>query len=423
MISGRATSAAERPPQAHPDVAATTSSRRPDPIDMVVRKTCENSLVAAVCILSTPLSRRRLAVVLEVCHSVERWFNAQSTVCRSVQENLQWLLSQASGKCMQHIVVIRSPLVLRAALSRLGFWLPTMDSAGPEDALLCADELVAADVGGLALSTMRRRLIRTLPITRGWPMQAVRMLSTDPGVAAAVAADFLQQWNLYVRMRDSHNQDMFVRLIVQRSQFARPCVEQLMRALTESGGVVTEQIRGHLRSFVARCTSTTVCEDGFNTMKNSQVLVQRRRLLGLERAMASVIKKHTLGERHRYQELEGDVAVAYRAARVPSSFFVASAKDASLNLKEIIGTTQAASRWSGGVERVHSPIADVALMERGAAEGDFAILAGARLGCLMRVTHALVVRERPQNNRTEQGWFFSLGQVGDSTQRCCCGPQ
>lgn len=60
-------------------------------------------------------------------------------------------------------------------------------------------------------------------------------------------------------------------------------------------------------------------------------------------------------------------------------------------------------------------IADVALMEKAAAECD-TTLAGAGLGCRMRLTHAIVVRERQQDGRPEQKWFCSLGQVAD--QQC-----
>lgn len=76
----------------------------------------------------------------------------------------------------------------------------------------------------------------------------------------------------------------------------------------------------------------------------------------------------------------------------------------------IIGNSQT-TEW------VHSPIADVALIETGAAVGEFAILANPWLGCLMKVTTALAVREHACHawaGSASQGWFFAIGQVGDS---------
>lgn len=77
---------------------APTTRRRPDVVDKVVRAQCENSLVVGVYLLSCPLARRRLATFVEVADSVERWYAAQSTRCRSVASNKDWFAEQASGK-------------------------------------------------------------------------------------------------------------------------------------------------------------------------------------------------------------------------------------------------------------------------------------------------------------------------------------
>lgn len=389
-----------------------TTSRRPDVVDRAVRSSCENSLVVGVYLLSAPLARRRLAIFLEVSDPVERWFNTQSRTCRSVRENRTWTLQQVSGQCMQHIALIWVPMTLRASLKRAGFWLPHSDVTVPPESVAALDDALAGEIGSLVLSMLRHRLIRTLPLTLGWPANAILMMeSPESEASVAEARRLMGAHEQYRAMVASQGEDDKIADLCKRSMFARPIVQRIVRGLQENGGAPSPRLQEFLRGIFSRAVSTTMVEDGFNHMKNDKVFTKRRRLGAPERSMAAVACSGVLSSRHRYSELDRGVGLCQRGGQLPREVFRPDPKEASVDCRDIVGKRANTSWWSPNAERSQCPIADLALMSHGDSVGDYTVLAHSWLGVFMKPDHLIVVRKREPAGGC---WHFALGPVGDS---------
>lgn len=173
-IGEQAASAAEG------DIPAATTSRRSDRVDHALRSSCANALVVAVCLLSEPLAWRRLAQFVEITGHISRWHSQASEKCRSLSCCQMWLRHQCMGGCMNNIGCIWSSLMLPASVARQGFWTPHQGRDAPSPATTCMGDGLAEEVGAFALSLIRLRLIRTLPLTSGWPNCAGRLLEDPP---------------------------------------------------------------------------------------------------------------------------------------------------------------------------------------------------------------------------------------------------
>lgn len=238
-------------------------------VDRALRSSCANALVMAVCLLNEPLAWRRLAQFVEITGHISRWHSQASEKCRSVSCCQMWLRHQCMGGCMNNNGCIWSSLMLPASVARQGFWTPHQDRDAPSPATTCMEDGLAEEVGTLALSLIRLRLIRTLPLTSGWPNCAGRLLE-DPQSAEAEAGRILGCFVAFERLKASQGEHDFLRSLVNRSLFQRPVVLMLVKGLQESRGAISQRLRDVLSRHLNKCTSTTVIEDCFNSMKKRQ---------------------------------------------------------------------------------------------------------------------------------------------------------
>ena len=385
-----------------------TSSRRPDCVDAAVRKSCENALVISCYVLSTPYAHRRLGMFLEIAGHAERWHIKQSRVLRSVQGSLNWTCDESGGGCMANISSIWSSVVLPASLSRQGFWLPNGDRPAPSPEIVSMEDCLASESATMCLSLIRHRLLRTLPLTMGWPSCASRLLSAE--LAGAESRRLMASHAAFLRLQAASGEHHKLTAICDRSLFERPCVEVLVKALTETKGVVTSTLKSFLTNHFSRITSTMVCEDGFNSMMNDKD-IRRRRLTRPERSMAVVVCKEVLSTKHKYQEVDRAVPLCKKGVEVPRCFFHVDTSSPSMPFKEIIGARPSVAYFSPSAERSTMPIADLALYEYGLKNG-YDALAYCWLGGLTKVDHHLMIREA---GPPALQWHFALGPVGDSS--------
>lgn len=386
----------------------STDSKRMDPVDQAVRKGMANSLVVGVYILSGPLNRRRLNIFLEASVPIEQWHIKQSRELRSAQESKEWTMRQvAEGRCMAHITVLWSMLTFASSLRKQGFWLGSSDDLTPDPVQVEVDTMLAEESAALCMAMLFKRINRTLPLTLGWPNSTARFLS-EPAIANPEAQRLLGEYDDYQRLVAAAASNPKAKELSERSIFRRTCVLQLVRALQESGGVITDELRCHLDRFMRRAMSTTAIEEGFNSMKNDAVLKRQAKLSRPERALATVLHREVLSQRHRYRELPRTSASVRKAAQAPAHFFKASAKEGSLDFGAVMGTSSTPSWWSPNADRYSAPIADLFLVSQALRDGSLDDLSDSWLGGMLRWDHKLVVKHSGGR------WHFALGPIADS---------
>lgn len=391
------------------EAKGTTSSRRPDGVDHALRTSCQNAMVLSIFLLSAPLAWRRLAIFIDISNHIDRWHSRASKTCRSVTECQAWVSQESSGGCLNNIGCIWGSLLLPAAVARQGFWVAHKDRSPADATLATLEDSLAAEAGTMALALIRQRLVRTLPLSMGWPNCASRLLAS-PAEAEREAARILRAFEGFEQLRAEQGHHDCLRSLVSRSLFKRPCVMLLVKGLRSAHGAVSPLLRGVLQRHLKKCTSTTLIEDSFNSMKNDKVYVRRRRKAQPHRAMAVLLSKEVLSRKHRFKELTRSIPIVARGAKLPPKLFQASRTGHSLPFKDIVSSRPTPAWWSPNAERCQAPIADLALYEHGLQYG-FPTLATAWLGTFLRHEHQIMARRAMP---VDSPWHFVLGPVGDS---------
>lgn len=401
---------AQKAPGGENDPGNSTNSRRPDAIDQATRKSCANGLAIAIFLMSAEHSRRKLVLFVEVAKTVEQWHSRQVRACRSASQCFDWQKEQvAEGGCMRHICILWAASCLSGALVKADFWVPVGDGRLPSEEVAMSDDGLAREVGRFTLALIFRRIARTLPLTIGWPAGAIRLLGA-PEVAAAEARKFMNAYDRHLQVAQLQNQCTFCAELARRSIFQRLPVKQLLLALQESGGAVSEPLRGHLQHRFRRLVSTTCIEDGFNHMKTDQVLCKRKKSARPERSLAYVLHRKVLSGRHSWGELQPCSAPPRKGASIPKDVFHLVKMQPSVPAAQMISASATAQHYSPGVEKASSPLADVEMIEQAAAQGNLRMLSQAWLGCFMRWENEVLVRHRASPDE----WLLPLGQIGDS---------
>lgn len=214
----------------------------------------------------------------------------------------------------------------------------------------------------------------------------------------------------FERLKASQGEHDFLRSLVNRSLFQRPVVLMLVNGLQDSRGAISQRLRDVLSRHLNKCTSTTVIEDCFNSMKFDKVYIRRRKKSHAERAMSVVVSNELLGRRHDYNELNRNLPVLARGVKVPEQVFKVDYKGQSLPFKEVVSTRAAPTWFSPNAERAQSPITDLELYLYSAQHG-FGRLSTCWLGALARAEHKFMMRKVSGDGGS---WQFVLGPVGDS---------
>lgn len=284
------------------DPSRGTSQRRPDIVDQIVRKSCSNALVVAAYLLNAPLSYRRLAIFVECSTAVEKWHGDQAKEVKNCESAERWLIDQTGGdRCMRHITCCWVPLSMAASVARQGFWTPHGGQPMPDEAGIMAEDTLATEAGRFVLALIRRRLVRTMHITVGWPLSAARLLHS-PRAADVEMQRFKSEADNHKRLEASTVVCDVVGELVRRSIVQRSCMKQFVLACEESNFTLTPAIGHHLHQHFRQVGSTQVVEDGFNHMKSDKVTLKRKRQAAPERAMAVVVHKNVLGGRHDFKD-------------------------------------------------------------------------------------------------------------------------
>jgi hypothetical protein len=152
-------------------------------------------------------------------------------------------------------------------------------------------------------------------------------------------------------------------------------------------------------------------EDGFNHMKNDKVMLKNRKMKRPERALATVLHRQALSKVHHYDEVDRcSIIVARRGLELKLDVFRCTPVQASLPFRGMVSTMQSPDWWSPSVDRVFSPVADLAMIDVGIKLGCLPQLRNCWMGCLLRWEHQVLVRQPAQFS----GWAFAMGTVGDS---------
>ena len=86
-----------------------------------MRSCAQNCVTVSVMLLSDFDNHRLFSIVQEATDPILQWHIDQNRLCRDSDGCAKWLLSQATGDFMTHVVSIMSKMWKPAAIARCGF--------------------------------------------------------------------------------------------------------------------------------------------------------------------------------------------------------------------------------------------------------------------------------------------------------------
>eukprot|EP00971_Amphidinium_carterae_P284756 5653298-Amphidinium_carterae.4 len=224
--------------------------------------------------LSEPMHKRMVAIIVEAGLPCERWFRDASHRLRDPSASLQWLVSQLQGDFFEQLSQTWHQLCSVAVLDRCGFdrraWRRTMAAPEPQE-LLQEDEL-AALLGGAVASMVSHRVSRCLWMLRGWPVGFAGFLGEEH-LAQSTLQRFKADLSAY-RTIAGKAQSAKLEALMRRSIFKQVSVQQYTQAFDEIG--FGPESLGCIKELTARRFSvfmqSQLCEDTFAVMKNNKVV-------------------------------------------------------------------------------------------------------------------------------------------------------
>lgn len=392
------------------EATGPTSSKREGPEEHALRLACGNQMQMAVCFLLEEANYMTLKAILCVTCPVEAWHSHQNKELRSTSGALAWVRAQVvDGGLFASLSQIMDAFSAES-LEHIGFVMPRPSDTkvGPLNDIVDQESLIAERLGDFALGLTAHRLCRTLWLTVGWTCRCILFDQEDEERAQKAVDEFRHDHMLFCECQENPSRHAGMREVAQRSMFQLVVYEQLVALLQRANWRPDESVRRFVRSSNSRIMGTQLCEDGFNRQKNAPKYANRRGKI--ETAFGTLIKKHVLGEVHKFNEVCADDALLVRNRVLDARVFEPKSRQASMNFADISSGRARAPWFSPGAEGLPIPFADMLLLRMVKLQGLEDKLPDCSFGSLMHMSHHIVVKQSPDSEG--RGWFFPLCMLG-----------
>ena len=398
-----------------------------------LRNSCANLLVVSTMSRAGHHNQDIERMVVAVLEPLESWVGTSNAELRSAHASLPWVQKQLSGAFFGMLMDTWRHMRSWGSLMSFGFLAGSkrmQDQISFEDPMI-ADRFqgevvvqveLATQLGDLCINLGLEVTQSWLWMLIGWPQGAVLWLGPD---AQAEVAQFLQDAEAFEKLqalvlggatelRDLH----------QRSIFQLRPVQQLLRALRERDGQVTEDLKAFLVNKFARFMQSQLAEDGFNISRRVETLALNKKA-PVHTLCHKMFTYNMLAKRHSFDEVQGSY-ISHRIGlnKFPEEAFKHPVKphpQDPLYADISTGSTKT-DWWKSKSNTLPAVYADLALLRMTFNEGvvHASDLPKRWLSVLLRGSQLVKRLSHPVMASDPDCWYFALGCTGFSMLALAC---
>jgi hypothetical protein len=338
----------------------STSGTRIGMEDKTFKGCFDNALITSVAMLLDESNLRINESILAPTRHLKIWQGSQSKAIRSCLAAETWLVGQVTGDYMAHVDAIVGTLKSAVDMERCRFVVRAhvADRLDPKE-VVTEDE--HADIMGQFVMTLAANRMRRGLWFFGWPTRMFRVLKGGE-LALQTVVDFLwdcEHWVIFADLEDKSNAQL---LLQNRSVFKKVSVIQLMAALKDTAGVITDDFLELLHNRARGLFGTQIAEDLIGAQKNNKDVKTGRKFRRPEYSMAAGIKGKVLEERHHFIAPNMDTPMQAKTVRLDASCFSIRKEGRSLPFHTMVSTSQTPDFYSPSAQNLNTPHADVVLV-------------------------------------------------------------
>lgn len=251
-------------------------------------------------------------------------------------------------------------------------------------------------------------MLRFLWVLRGLPAGALHWLGGD---SANWARAFRNDYRIFVMCSSKENQTLGMKRVLTRSPFRLVRVEQLVRIMTASGWVLTDQVREFVESSGRRMQATQAVEGASNRQNQVGGANYSFRYKAPEKSFHTLLSRGVLQQAHDLHEVQPSRDLSTARARVPSDAFRPSRSKSSVDMWGIVGNVMPCW-WSPSACNWHTQWVDLLKLRGLVGNNTLHLLDNLWLGGLVDASHPFVLRRK----RAPSYWYFGLHHINGS---CC----
>ena len=399
-----------------------------------LKNSCANLLVVSTMARSDPHNQDVERMVFTIMEPLESWTRGANVELRSAEASLPWVEKQLVEGCFFDMLnATWKHMRSWGSLSSFGFMTGSMGmeaqlaapTAAADQAIsdrlhgeVVVQEEFAAQLGDLCLSIALEVTQSWLWMLIGWPQRAVLWLG--PGAEAEIS-QFLRDAShfekLQARVLDGATEH---KELVDRSIFKLMPVQQLLQALRQTGGAVTQDLRQFLQHKFARFMQSQVAEDGFNICRKVETLAQNKKA-PVQTLCMTMFSDGLLAKRHHFCEVEG----SYTSHRMGFTSFPDDAFEASMQrppgdpvYSDIASASAKTDWWKCKSHSLPAVYADLALLRMLYEDTAFTAqdLSSRWMSMLLRGNQLVKRLSKPVAAGAADTWYFAMG---DSLGSAC----
>lgn len=419
MLDEKAASAIDSLPKSVRDHAAnlrTTSLSATQADTKLLRSSTVNNLAMSVCFMESNRNKRVIAMMVFYPEPLSKWQGQAAARCRSVDENLKWLLEGLADGFTAHLNAIMKGLEDSSTTTKCGFIgiKEVKELENDTQGAIEVEDEFAELAGMMCVGLCARRRRRLFYMTSMWPNRAVSMLVGDE-VATNVAEELRYDHKVYNDMEAVIGKGVVLEAQFRRSAFNSTAVQQLIAGHGAHEWAPHTEIKELVRERWSGLISSIIIEEANNIMKNSRQARGSMKFRRPERALAAVLSASLVDKRNGYKKVIPNIPVPQNEPKLHQVNAFGKAKDSTwIDKQGISSTTQAAPYWSPTAENVGQPGADARVWRDAHRFNRLCDVEFSFMGAFCDYKHCVIFRRAPGVGHRSFGWHYPLTHFQDS---------
>mmetsp|Transcript_110224 Transcript_110224/g.351305 ORF Transcript_110224/g.351305 Transcript_110224/m.351305 type:complete len:577 (+) Transcript_110224:1936-3666(+) len=365
----------------------------------------ESAVVHSCLMLEKSVNFRVCMSVVVVTKHLISFYTEAAKRCKCADGNQSWVKDMVSAGIVTHLRDILRMPESREAFEKTGFLLGSSEmKVSPPEEVITEDELQDM-LGQFCYRLAACRSRRLLYLSSGWPGKMFQAL-VSAGSGQTVLARFKHDSQTFDEFKDLPEMSKAMRKVVDRSVFQKTSTKQALAGCEQYGWTLGPDLHELLRKRTRLMVSTIAVEETIGVQKNTRMSAAQRRFKKPETSYFVALKGNLLGSRHKYKTISADIPLASKLRTFSDDAFRAKAANRSMNLAEVVGTSQTPSWYSPSATNMNVPIADLFMLRECKQLGDFELVNTAWLGEMVDVAHKVLFRSDQLHNPGV--WMFRL---------------